>query len=92
MNPEERSLLERTYKLSQENNDILKSLRRSNRIGTAIKIFYWTVIIGLSVGSIYFIQPYVNFLTEALDGGKTGNTSGVSPVKSYTDNIRDLLN
>ncbi len=91
MNPEERSLLERTYKLSQENNDILKSLRRSNRISMIIKAFYWILIIALSVGSIYFIQPFINSLAGALGVDKESTTSGVSSTKSYAENILDLL-
>lgn len=85
MNPEERSLLERTYKMVEENNVILKSIRRTGRIGTAVKVFYWVVIIGLSIGSLYFIQPYV----DALKG--VGGDSGISPTNSYVENIQNLL-
>lgn len=92
MNPEERSLLERTYKMAEENNEILKSIRRYTRFGTAIKIFYWVIIIGLSVGSIYFIQPLINALSGELGGSKPVDTGEVSPLQSYTENVRDLLN
>jgi hypothetical protein len=70
MNPEERSLLERTYKLTEENNEILKSIRMSNRVSLAMRVIYWVVIISISFGAIYFIQPYVNFLSSTVGGSK----------------------
>jgi len=62
MTPEEKSLLERTYKLTEENNKILHGLRRSVRWYSAYKVIYWVVIIGLSVGAFYVFQPYLNTL------------------------------
>lgn len=59
MNSEERELLERTLRISEENNKILKGMRRAGRLGTAFRIFYWLVIIGLGFGAYYFIEPYV---------------------------------
>ena len=59
MTPEERSLLERTHKLAEENNKILHSLRRANRFATVMTIGYWVVIIGVSFGAYYVIQPYI---------------------------------
>ncbi len=65
MTPEERSLLERTHKLAEENNALLRSLRRSHRFSTAVRALYWVVIIILSFGAYYLIQPYVDTLTDA---------------------------
>ena len=62
MTPEERALLEKTHSLAQENNDLLHSLKRRARVGTAVKVFYWAVVIGLSFGAFYFIQPYLDFI------------------------------
>jgi len=60
MTPEERSLLERTYKLSLENNDLLRKIRRSNTMSSIFRAIYWVVIIGASVGAYYYVQPYVD--------------------------------
>jgi TRAP-type C4-dicarboxylate transport system permease small subunit len=67
MTPEEKSLLERTYKLADENNSILRAMRRANRIGTAMKILYWVIIIGATVGAFYFLQPYINSMMGIID-------------------------
>ncbi len=90
MNPEERSLLEKTYALAEENNTLLKKIHRSNRFSLIVKSIYWFLIIGLSVGAFYFIQPYINSLTGTV-GGDSVNTKGVSPLQSYTQNLESLL-
>ena len=59
MNSEEKELSERTLRISEEKNKILKSMRRPGRLGTAFRIFYWLVIVGLGFGTYYFIEPYV---------------------------------
>jgi hypothetical protein len=75
MTPEEKSLLERTYKLAEENNSILRGIRRSNRWGVAFKIFYWLVILGVTFGTFYFLQPYIEsslkLVNQAQDSIKT---------------------
>lgn len=87
MSPEEKSLLERTYKMAEENNTILKSLRRSARWNTVFKVFYWVIIIGLSLGAYYLIQPYLEAMFD-LYGKVTGDTGSVQNV---TSQLNDLL-
>ncbi len=53
-------MLERTYKLSLENNDLLRKIRRSNTMSSIFRAIYWVVIIGASVGAYYYVQPYVD--------------------------------
>ena len=77
MNQEERALLERTLETAEENNRILKGMRRAGRLATGFKIFYWMVIIGLGLGAYYFIEPYVKQLDNIYS-----QLNGV--VKSFT--------
>ncbi len=69
---ESKKLLEETLRLSQENNNILHSLRRSMRLARFMSLLYWVFIIGSAVGAYYFIQPYINQLRAVY-----GNTSDV---------------
>jgi hypothetical protein len=87
MSPEEKSLLERTYKMAEENNEILKSLRRSARWNTAFKVFYWVIIIGISLGAYYVIQPYLESVM-GIYGSVTGDVNG---AQSVSDQLKDLL-
>lgn len=81
MTPEEKSLLERTYQLAEENNEILRKMRRLSRYGTIFKVIYWVVILGLSFGAYYFIQPYVES-ASGLFGQVQGNVDSVENIKS----------
>jgi hypothetical protein len=64
MNPNEKELLEKTYELEKENNRMLRSIRNSGRWALIFRVFYWLIIIGLSVGAFYFIQPYLQSLMD----------------------------
>jgi hypothetical protein len=57
MSPEEKSLLERTYKMAEENNTILRSIRRSNRFSSIMRVLYWIVIIAISYAGYIYIEP-----------------------------------
>ncbi len=87
MSPEERSLLERTYKISEENNQILRSMRNTARIGTIMRVLYWIVILGLSFGAYYFIQPYL----QTVMGLYNQVQGGADNIQNTTSKISDLL-
>lgn len=91
MTPEERSLLERTYKLSEENNEILRSIRRSNRWSMALRIAYWAVILILSFGAYYLIQPYLTAITGGSVGGIQGLENDVNNAQNAANGLKDLL-
>jgi len=68
MDPESKKLLEETLAMTQENNQILKELRRSMRIARVVSILYWVLIVGSAVGAFYFIQPVMDDLMGAYSG------------------------
>ena len=85
MTPEERELLKRCVDLSEENNSMLHSMRRSMRLARIMSILYWVFIIGTAVGAYYLIQPYLNAVTDLYGGAKGG-------ISGSVDNIKNLLN
>ncbi len=93
MSPEERSLLERTYKMAEDNNKLLLSIRSHARIGTSMKIIYWMVILGLSFGAYYFIQPFIKAITGGAYGnGEVQSTGNVGNIQETVKQIQSLLN
>lgn len=86
MTPEERSLLERTLSLAQENNKMLHKIRNSARISSLLRLFYWIIVLGLSFGSYYLIQPYIDQLGKAY--GVLND--GVNTVKSAQSQFGDI--
>ena len=83
MNPNEKELLEKTYEMSKENNNILRGIRNSNRWSAVFKVFYWLVIVGISVGAFYYIQPYIEIANKAYDSIQ----GDLSKVKSVINTI-----
>ena len=60
MSPEERELLNKSVSLAEDNNRMLHSMKRSMFWAHVMNTLYWILIIGVSVGAFYFIQPYID--------------------------------
>ncbi len=56
--------LKQIKELVAENNKILKGMRRNARIAGVWHFIYWIFIIGSLVASYYYLQPYIDKLTE----------------------------
>jgi len=94
MTPEEKSLLERTYKMAEENNSILRSIRRSNRFSMIMRIIYWSVIILAGFAAYYFVEPYLDVMTGLYDQTQNGVSnieSGIGTVQNAANSIKDLF-
>lgn len=86
--------LKELTELVEENHKILNSLNRRAQLASLFVIVKWGVIIALSVGTAYYLQPYLETLlktyttmagfTEKMGG--SGSNSGGS-----TQSILDLL-
>ena len=74
MSPEEHELLKRSIALSEENNDMLRSMKRSMRMAHFMTLIYWIFIIGSAVGAYYLVQPYFDQI-KALYGQASSNFS-----------------
>jgi TRAP-type C4-dicarboxylate transport system permease small subunit len=86
MTPEERELLTKSIKISEENNRMLRSMRRSARFSSFLRLVYWALIIGSAIWTYYFIQPYL----EAVMKGYTEMQKGVQSVTNITDSLPSL--
>jgi len=71
VDPEDKKLLEETYKLVSENNSMLRTVKRSMQISRVMSILYWVFIIGSAVGALYFIKPYLESIYGVYGGAKT---------------------
>jgi len=71
MDPESKKLLEETFELEQDNNKLLRSMKRAMLWTRVMNVVYWLIIIGISLGAFYFLQPYFNRLVTVY--GSLGN-------------------
>jgi hypothetical protein len=91
MDPESKKLLEDTLELEQENNKILRSMKRSlfwSRIMTGL---YWLIIIGISVGAFYFLQPYFNRISSLYNSIFSGTQQKVEGSSNSFQNFLKKL-
>jgi len=83
MTPEERSLLEETHELAEENNKLLRAMKRSQRFASIMRVIYWVVIIGLSIGAYYYIQPYTDLLLKVAGSNVTNFQNAYNSLQSF---------
>jgi len=72
MDFDEKEALEKILALTEENNKILRKMRRSVLWGRIFHFIYWAVIIGLSIGAYVYIQPYLDSMLQFIGAGKEG--------------------
>jgi hypothetical protein len=70
MDQEDKIKLARALELSEENNNILKKMLRNMRWGRLFRVLYWVAIIAVSVGALYYVQPYIDQLQKAYGNAK----------------------
>ena len=81
MTPEEKKLLEKTADLAEENNKILRGMRRNSRLSGAFHIVYWLVILGVSYGAYIYVKPYSDQLLK-ITGGIKGSLDQIEKINS----------
>ena len=73
----DQELLEENLKLTKENNKILRGLRRTQRLGIVFTVFKWLIVISLTLGTYYYLQPFLEQLLQVYSGlGDFYNSTG----------------
>ena len=85
MDPESKKLLEKTLSLTEENNKMLRKVRSVQKRHFFWAIFKLFIIVGIAFGLFYFLEPFVNRITNVF--------SQISGTKQNLDNIflQDVL-
>jgi len=66
---EQEELLQRVYEIAEENNTMLRKMRRSRIIGGIFKIVLWFLILGGGVwGYVEFVHPLLQYVLNSLQG------------------------
>ena len=55
--------LNEIYKMTEENNEILRTIRRQQYFSNFLKVVYWLVILGFLGGAYYFVRPFIDVFT-----------------------------
>ena len=59
MDPESKELLEKTFQLIEENNKMLRKVRGVQKRQTLWSVIRLMVIIAVTVGALYYVEPYL---------------------------------
>lgn len=76
MESENQETLNKILELTGENNRMLRKMRRSIIWGRIFHALYWLLIIGLTVGAYYYIQPYLSAVLSTF-GAASDTVSGL---------------
>ncbi len=85
MDNELKKLLEENLELSKENNTLLKRIRGSQKRAAMMRMLYWILIIGMTLGAYYYIQPYIEQLMSVYSGAQEN-------IKSFQDYFPESKN
>ncbi|MCK4918362.1 MAG: hypothetical protein KAS02_01075 [Candidatus Pacebacteria bacterium] len=94
MDPEDKKIIRDNLEIAQDNQKMLKKMRRSMILGGFIRIIYWVIIISLSLGAYYYLQPYIDSARETLhqiQGGVNVVSDGVTTTTQYTGDVVDSV-
>lgn len=67
MNPEEKHLLERTLKLSEENNKILLKMRRTAKWAVIWGVMKIVIFVAPFVIGYFYLEPYLGSIGETFN-------------------------
>jgi hypothetical protein len=73
---EMRDDLDEIKEMMVENNKMIRRLHNAYRISYAVSIIKWVIIIGFTLGTFYYIQPYLENILK-LYGSINSLTGGV---------------
>ena len=75
MDEDDNKILEKLLYISEQNNRLLRRMRREVLIARYIHVLYWIIIVGIAVMSYNYLKPYLGNLTAALQN--------MDKIKSY---------
>ena len=80
--------------MAEENNSILRRMRRSSRVASTFRIFYWVVILGFGAASYYYLQPYLTGALKLYDQVQSqlqSVQSNLGAVQNAANSVKKLI-
>ena len=92
-------LLRENIETSKESLKILKKINRGRIFGNIFSVLKWTLIVGLSFGAYYYIEPFLSQYVDMLRGltsgveniGKIGNNINSAVPSNLLEKLQDLM-
>lgn len=91
MDPEDRDLLERTFKLARDNNLMLRSMNRAALFNNLFRILAWALVLG---GSIWlymtYLGPVMGTLTSQVNQAQSMSEGASDQFKAFSEMLEKL--
>ena len=81
--------IEELKEVTKDNNRLLRGIHARARITMIFNIIKWAIIIGVSVGAFYYIQPFLETLMKTYSS--ISSLSGVGGSMSEQKGLLELL-
>lgn len=88
-----KELLRKNLEVSEESLKILKKMNRARVVGGVLRVFKWIIIIGISLGSYYYIEPYLKGLLNVYNNinAGAGHAGASNIVPGFIEKLKNLL-
>ncbi len=88
-----REKIDELAELQKENGRMLKSLYKRAQWASVLVVVKWTAFAILTIGSLYFIQPYLDtlFKTYGAISGIGGGSKNANQAGSSSNSVLDLI-
>ena len=80
--------IDELFELTKENNKILRKMRSSQKWASITRLFYWLVIIGISIGAYYYVEPYLKQVLSLYSQSK----ATLDKVQNLGNSLPDVSN
>ena len=92
-------LLRENIEVSKESLKILKKINRGRIFGNIFSVLKWTLILGLSFGTYYYIEPFLSQYVDMLKGlassveniGEISNNINSATSPDFLKKLQDLM-
>ena len=91
MDPESKKLLKETFSLAQKNNKMLHKVRRVQKWATLWHTLKFLIIIGITLGLFYYIEPYLNKILD-LYNSISNTEQKLNNIGSVSDILKNIGN
>ena len=85
--PELQNLMRENLRVSKENNELLHKIWRDVQYKRLFKFVYWGIIIAITLGAYYYIQP----ILETISGNYGSLRGGIDAGIQNFQKINDLI-
>ncbi len=90
-NMDDKETLARILELTEDTNKMTRKMRRAQKLANFWSIIYWIIIVSLSIGAFYYIQPFIDGFIHAYQSVVGTDSNSTSTAFNLGDAVRKLV-